>query len=128
MPKLEYFIVSEGVSVDRQTNRVSLFNVLEEAHLDRFPAAIPQVVVTSAWNREPLDEDVDYQVQLRIYAPGEESHREFTTNIRIETDRHRVLQRIVNLQVSQPGELKFEVLINGQHAASHVVTIHQAEQ
>ncbi len=30
MPKLEYFLICESVSVDQDTNRLSLFNVLED--------------------------------------------------------------------------------------------------
>ena len=30
MPRLEYFIVCESISTDQETNRVSLFNVLED--------------------------------------------------------------------------------------------------
>jgi hypothetical protein len=125
MPKLEYFIVCESVSVDQQTNRVSLFNVIEEVWSSRFPATISQAIATSAWHREPADEHVDYQVQLRIYAPGEDSYKEFPVNVKIEKDRHRIFHELANLRVSQPGNLKFEVLINGQYAATHTVTIFQ---
>jgi hypothetical protein len=33
MAKLEYFLICESMSTDRETNRVSLFNVLEDLQL-----------------------------------------------------------------------------------------------
>ena len=84
MPRLEYFIVSESISVDQRTNRVSVFNVVDELQVSQFPATIPQVVATSAWNREPSDEDTDYQAMLRIYPPAEDTPKEFTLNFRLE--------------------------------------------
>ena len=78
MPKLEYFLVSESVSVDQLTNRTSLFNILEEVRANKFPAVIPQVVVTSAWNREIGDEDIDYQVKVRISLPGRRRAERFS--------------------------------------------------
>jgi hypothetical protein len=126
MPKLEYFVVSESVSVDQTTNRVSLFNVLEDVRSPEFPVTIPQIVATTAWNREPSDGDIDYQTMLRVYPPGEEAPKEFPLNFKIEHDRLRHFHFISSLTIQQPGELKFEILINGQHAATHTVTIHKA--
>lgn len=128
MPKLEYFLVSESVSVDQLTNRTSLFNILEEVKANKFPAVIPQVVVTSAWNREIGDEDIDYQVKVRISLPGEEEPKNFPMNFKIESDRHRLFQGFEHLQIQQPGELKFEVFINDKYTASHTVSIQKDEQ
>ena len=45
MPKLEYFLVSESISIDRDRNQVSVFNILEEAYIPKAgPAVIPQSV------------------------------------------------------------------------------------
>ena len=127
MPKLEYFIVSESISVDQQTNRASLFNILEEVRKNKFPSAISQAIVTSAWNYEIGDEDVDYQVKIRIYSPGEEEPKDIPVNVSIEY-RHRLFLKLENLQIKQPGELKFEVFINDKYIASHTVLIQKDEQ
>ncbi len=123
MPKLEYFVVSEGISVDVLTNRISLFNVIEGVQSKELPILLPQIVATSTWNKEPSDGDNDYQTSLRIYPPGEERPKEFAINFRMEQDRHRIHQTIINLQITQPGELILEVLLNGKHIASHTVSV-----
>ncbi len=123
MARLEYFLVCEGVSVDRQTNRISLFNVLEQVSVMRFPIPLPQVVAISAWNRETSDEGIEHQMTLRIHAPGVEQPSEYRVNVRLENERHRVMHQMQNIQITQPGELRFEILANGEHKAEHLVTI-----
>jgi len=127
MPKLEYFIVSEGASTDIFTNRVSLFNVVEQIKSKDFPVVLPQVVATTAWNKEAADTDLDFQASLRIYSPGEERPKEFPINFKMERSRHRLHQTIIYLQVTQVGDLVFEILLNGEHVASHTVTVEKEE-
>lgn len=123
MARLEYFLVCESVSIDQETNKISLFNVLEGAQGKSFPVIIPTIAAVSAWNRQSGDEDTDYQIILRMQLPGEVEKKDFRTNIRLDQQRHRVIQRIENIQINQPGELIFEVLINEVSSAHHVITI-----
>jgi hypothetical protein len=37
--------------------------------------------------------------------------------------RHRIVNRIHGLPVTAEGEVQFELLLNGQHVASHAITI-----
>ena len=68
MPRLEYFLVAESISVDRETNQLSVFNVLDDLELS-LPTQIPQLVALSSWNIEPHERDQDLQVMLRILLP-----------------------------------------------------------
>ena len=79
MPNLEYFLICESLSTDRETNRVSLFNVLEELQVlgkeetSAQPVPFPrQLVAVSCWNREPGDENQDYQATLKIHGLDQE--------------------------------------------------------
>lgn len=127
MARLEFFVVSESSAADQVTNQLSLFNVLEEIRTERFPFAIQSCVAVSLWRREPDDADRDWQVILRIRTPGDEP-RDFTSNFTFaQSLRHRVTQRFLGLPVQREGDLVFELLINGQHAAEHVVTVMRAE-
>lgn len=125
MPRLEFFVVSEDVSVDQATNLTSVFSILEEVKAPAFPLLIFRCAATSLWCREPGDEGRDFQVVLRITTPGDEP-REFPTNFRLDHARHRTVQRLQGLPIQRAGELRFEVLLNGEHKASHVVTVEQA--
>ena len=46
MPDLEYFIVSESISIYQLTNRVSLFHIFEEIRSPTAPFFIPELVAS----------------------------------------------------------------------------------
>lgn len=123
MAHMEFFIVSEELSVDQQTNRLSLFNVIEQIAGPIFPLVWSAVAV-SLWVAEPGDEERDFQCTLRVITPGGEP-RDFTSNFtfRSRTRRHRVIQRLQGFSTKEPGLLRFEVLLNGEYKASHQVDV-----
>lgn len=122
MAHMEFFIVSEEISVDQQTNRLSLFNILEQIAGPNFPLALFSVTAVSLWVTEPGDEERDFQCTLRIIPPGGE-HRNLTSNFRFRSRRHRVIQRLQGFPINEPGVLRFEVLLNGEYQASHEVDV-----
>jgi hypothetical protein len=122
MARLEFFIVSESMSVDQYTNRLSLFNILEEMASPTFPFVLPSAVAVSLWMMEPGDEERDFQCMLRVTMPNV-AQREFTANFRTNSRRHRIIQSFQGFPLNEPGVLRFEVLLNGQHMASHEVDI-----
>ena len=95
MPTLEYFLICESMSTDQETNRVSLFNVLEDlqvrmadtSHKQQVPVA--QLVAVACFNRELGDEDQDFQATLRIHAPGQES-KDLPLNFTMERNKKSV--------------------------------------
>lgn len=95
MPKLEYFLICESMSTDQETNRVSLFNVLEDLQVlppgttPQPQLLVPHFVAVSCWNREPGDEDKDFQAILRIHPPKKEP-KEFSMNFKMERPRYRL--------------------------------------
>ena len=40
--------------------------------------------------------------------------------------RCRAIQGILDIPIDGPGDITFEVLLNGEHAATHTVKIHPA--
>jgi len=129
MPSLEYFLVCESVSTDQETNRVSLFNILEDLQLggqSNSAAVVAQFVAVSCFNRETGDESQDFQAMLRIHAPNGEM-TEFPLNFRMERPRQRLTMRFFGLPPLEPGSLRFELLLNGQHVAWHTVNIFGSE-
>ncbi len=128
MPKMEYFVVCESISIDHQTNRVSLFNIIEDLQ----PVGpevqgdiIGQFVAVSSWNKSPEDEGKDFQVIHRIHTSGGEP-KDFSLNFRMENPRQRLVLRIQGIPPVHPGILRIELLLNGLHFADHVVTVHPA--
>ncbi|HLN28339.1 MAG TPA: hypothetical protein VK395_11415 [Gemmataceae bacterium] len=135
MPQLEYFLVAESVSVDQSTNRLSVFNILEEVHLQRVPVpegmtlpahadGIPQLTAVSSWNMTDQDRGNRFQVELRLVAPGLQDPIRFVPlAFTAERDRQRTLQVIVGCPVgTPPGELLFQLYLNDKYQASHRIT------
>lgn len=127
MARLEYFLVCETVSTDRDTNQTTIVNVFEDVPTPGFPIIIPKCTVIALFRWEAGDEGRDFQAVVRVTPPGE-GHRDFNVNFRPEpnTRRHRVMQRIMGLSLSRAGDLRFEILLNGEHKAEHVVTVLQS--
>jgi hypothetical protein len=122
MARLELFVVSEGVSLDQLTNQLSLFSVLEEVRSPDFPFVLPSAAAVSLWMKEAGDDDRDFQCMLRVTLT-DGSQREFTSNFRFRARRHRVILKIQGFPLNEPGMLRFEVLLNGEYAASHEVDV-----
>lgn len=121
---LEFFVVAQGVSVDQDTNQTSIFGVLEEVAAQTYPYALPYCVAVSLWNVSTEDVGKDWQATLRILFP-DRSETQVPVNFIVKdgTRRHRLTQKMVGLPLSGVGELKFELLLNGQHAATHTTTV-----
>jgi len=122
MARLEFFVVSESVSVDQQTNRLSLFNIIEQVASTKFPSVLPAAVAVSMWMAEAGDDVRDFQCTLRFTLPNGNRH-EFASNFKFRARRHRVIQRVEGFPLNEPGVLRFEVLLNGEYVASHEVDI-----
>ncbi len=122
MPALEYFLVAESVSVDQTTNQVSIFNIIEDMHVPMLPGALAQVAAVCAWNVPPNEIGQDFQATFRIVAPGLEQ-RDHAMNFTAAQTRQRMIVRMIGVPVAAPGQLLFEMLLNGQHQASHTVNI-----
>jgi hypothetical protein len=133
MPRLEYFLVCESISTDQETNRISLFNVLEDLQILSpglpNPPTLPvaSFVAVSCWNRDPGDEDQDFQATLRIHSPNQDP-KDCSMNFKMDRPRNRLSLRFQGMPKLEPGELRFELLLNGEHVAWHTVNVSPASR
>ena len=120
MPKLEYFVVAQSVSVDQTTNTMSVFHILEEIQAPNFPVVIPQLTAVAHWNAEDGDADHDFQVSVLITFPDGQ-HKEFNQNFSMIRPRLRTIANFVGLEIPGPGTVTVEIRLNGNHKASHTI-------
>jgi hypothetical protein len=131
MPKLEYFLLCESISVDQETNRVSLFNVLEDLHLasplttgeSKGAFILSQFVAVAVFNREPDDENRVFEACLKYNLPDAQfiAHK---LEFKMERNRQRILMRFVGMPpVAKDGMLSFELTVDGKHAGSHTIQL-----
>lgn len=126
MAKLEYFLVAESVSVDQKTNRISFFNVVEQVNASKFPVTIPQIIAVAAWNAAEGDDEKDFQVTARMTRPGGKP-KDFAHNFRMTAERTRSDLIFQGIELSCAGKLVVEMLLNGQHAATHTIDVELVE-
>lgn len=125
MAKLEYFLVAESVSVDQITNRVSIFNVIEEVRASKYPAHISMVAV-SLWNVPEDDAGRDFQTVLEVTFPDGEK-KEFRHNFKMPRRRIRTMFQLANLELKQPGPMCVDLALNGEHQATHTIDVVEVE-
>lgn len=123
MPRLEYFLVALGVSVDQTTNLVSIFNVLEDVRPGALPASIPSVFLIASWNEEEGDRGRDFQAEVRAEDPTGESLRH-VANFTFTGRRHRLFLEVGMLPLRVPGNMKLSLHLNGTYQASHLLVVH----
>ncbi len=123
MPRLEYFLVAESVSVDQVTNRVSIFNVVEQVRITTFPCTLPNLVAVAMWEAEEGDADRDFQAGIVFSLPDGEKLPEFCQNFRIAARRHRTMAYIQGLPVKKTGTIRVNLSLNGDYIASHTIHI-----
>jgi hypothetical protein len=122
MPHLEYFVACETISIDQSTNRVSLFNIMEELGAGTLPSLIPALTLIAAWDLDPSEMGQDFGVTFRVHSPNGEQ-RDFQSNFTATRSRQRTFLALQGLPIEALGPLRFEVLMNGERRATHNVTI-----
>ena len=126
MPRLEYFLVAESVSVDSDRNQVSVFNILEEISVPRTgPKVIPQLVALASWIVVPEDEGKDFQVSVELVRPGPNCpyNDEFSLNFTARCKRQRTQICLALLPIDRVGDMVFNLKLNGSQVASHVLAV-----
>ena len=127
MPHLEFFVVSESVSVDQITNRVSVFNILDRLVPQRFPALLPKCVAVCCLDLDEGEVGEDFQAMIRITTPEDEEVREFRANFRPAGPSARVFHRFAGIPVRAQGTMRFEFLVNNDSKATHRITVEAAD-
>ena len=127
MAELEYFLVSESVAIDRDTNALSLFSVVEELHVVDLPALLPRLAAISGWLLEDADIGKDYQATVVVRRPDGSEFLSMALNFTASRSRQRAVMRAEGFPFDSVGTWLFELLLNGAHKASHRISVQKAD-
>ena len=128
MPEREFFAVAESLSVDQTTNRLSLFNILEEIQVIKLPPGVvavpPQFVAVSSWNMAPEDSGKQFRVGLKFKIDGRDHVELGSVEFATIRRRQRVFLAVIGfpVQIEAPCDLRFEVYLDGNYKASHLIS------
>jgi hypothetical protein len=104
------FACAESAVIDQATNRVSVFNFLEEISSPIFPAAYPQLTIIIMSVRDDTEPST-FNYNLRVTLTGQE-HPLLQGPLLIDfQSRHRArtLAQIAGMPVLNPGVLRFSI-------------------
>lgn len=127
MLKLEFFLAAESFAVDKDSNQLSVFEVVEEIAAQSFPAHLLKAAAIACWNIPAEDRDKDYQAMLSLSLPNGQVDADFgnsRVNFQPTGRRHRVSWRIVGLSFDEPGEYVLRLALNGEHQAEHTIFVY----
>jgi hypothetical protein len=129
MPKLEYFLVCESILTDLDRNLTSAVSILDDISCP-IPGHLPQVVALCTWRLDPDDQGRDFQVGFEIIWPesqgSQKDNKKYTLNFTAKGCRQRAYFRFHDIPVEQAGDIVFNLMLNGDHIATHVITVRQS--
>lgn len=119
MYEVKYFLCAQLVSIDRDSNNISLFNVLEEASSPGFPLLIPHVRAVLALER-PEKGDEAVNLTLHITQGDRTLETVALEGAFRSSKRLRLLLQMHGLVIEVPGAVKFSVRKNnGEELTSY---------
>jgi hypothetical protein len=113
-------VCAAGASVDRFSNRLSIFNVMEEIPSPTFPVWIPEmtfVVVLRKENNEPPQ----FQARCRVQV-GEAVISEGTLDVDFgPNNTARGIMNFQGLPITTPGDVTFHLLLPNNGEATVII-------
>lgn len=124
-PAVEYFLVAEATALDQDTNKLSVFNILNHVVVPRLPSTIPNMVALSCWicSEAQRRANQEYTTTLLIRPAGGRPPREFRARFRPESKYQYARHEVRGMPVDEPGEAIFELWLDGQKMTEHRLTI-----
>lgn len=106
MPRLQLFVCARGSSVDRFTNNLSIFELLEGVAPETYPALLPNLVAVSVFTKGPTEEREIYPFVLKV-KKGKEVILRTDLNIDFQgLARSRSIATIQGILLVEPGTLE----------------------
>jgi hypothetical protein len=115
-------LCAAGVSIDRFSNRLSIFNVLEQLSSSGFPVWVPELTFVVVLRKEN-DEAQRFQTRSQVQL-GENVIAE--TGVVVDFEGGNTSRQIVSFQglpVPSPGDLTFRLLLPDREPATVTVPV-----
>lgn len=116
-------ICSEGIALDRRSNNITVYNILEEIHSIGFPLVIQRLFFYSWIIREDKDSEEIHNLHFEVSIDGEKI---FTQGIRINFNkkpRSRTIIEIGGLAIHKIGNLCFKLSYKSKKLGEYCVIV-----
>jgi len=101
MPGCYLLAVTQASALDTYSNNWSLFNLVEQVRLEKFPETLP-LEVHSYWKFAPDETNVDFEFRLVLIPQEGDSTFSQPVTLRSSSIRYRI--RGSGLPISNPGD------------------------
>lgn len=109
-------VCSESVVIDRATNRMSIFSVVDELRLEQFPAALTKITILFGLERESNDPQT-FDGVITFGRDGRELNRWPVSGDFGERPRLRLIPVVQGLVIPAPGIYKMALRVNDTEIA-----------
>lgn len=125
-------VVCSKASIDRETNNISLFEVLESVQMQitgpfQYPGSVPlEATFVTLWARDNSAEPISAQSQIRILAPDRSVLGTIASAVDLQSNpRTRQITQLKGFPIVGSGPYEFEVAwrandADGWHVVSRV--------
>lgn len=122
MIKSKLLFCAEGVTVDRQSNNVSAFNIIEQLNFQNLPVVWPKMVVLSLIERDEGDKG-DWNGGIRIILADKEIADQKIVLPYKGTRRSRYIMTVGGLPITQPGKLEITLYSGEDNLMSYIIDV-----
>jgi Family of unknown function (DUF6941) len=117
---VELMTAAHGSAIDRDTNSISIFEIIDELNAPSFPLLVQKMVIVVIFRREKVSEAESVESKIRIVMEEDllfES--DFTFNFNVNSRRNRTRLALDGFVIPKPGIVRFEILLEGKELGSH---------
>jgi acyl-coenzyme A synthetase/AMP-(fatty) acid ligase len=112
-----FLVWADAASIDQGTNRLSIFNIVEEVTAASFPAVLANTTLVAMLERSPSEPD-HADIAIRFETSGKKvdipSRVDFRGNKRL-----RLILTLQNIQILGPQQVRILVLYKGKPIGPH---------
>ena len=117
--------VAEGVTIDRETNKVSAYGLVEYLRTEAFPLYFQKLFFFCLWERENGDPE-RCRAEFSMTMNGRELARQGVDIDFAQLPRNRCVVRIDDFSVGEPGTVAFQLAIPGHGSAEWWIDVRHA--
>jgi hypothetical protein len=122
-----FFCAADGTSIDRQSNRLSIFNVAEEVSAGGFPALHPQLTMVGLLARA-ADEPAEIELFIRVKS-NTKKLLDVPLSLSFEQAmRTRFVLNLSGFVIPESGQLSFELRRANRIIGSWEIVVNQVEE
>lgn len=108
---VQFLLCAQSISVDQQTSRLSVFNVLEQINVPAFPIFIPELSLVALVRKEDGDDAEENECSLTI-SKGEKELTLAHAVFHFSTwPLARLIFNFSGLGIDSPGDIDFNLVL-----------------